>query len=682
MRKANYIIVVACASLLLNACNTFEFEDKESNPKLDYLVLSNVKTDFDVGEIYQNSLSFDLMAYYQDGTFKEVKSDYQFGISKFYSIDGYTCSFDTPVEVAGEYAASFMVSYSENGITKSIGGSTMNTFNSLIGKEGQNCTDFKAKMRNVLKPGDLLKEHLDIELEFTWNETVKEIFYLKEERGDITMSLLPEGSTVESIDQPLVRLQNYSLYLGYKTLTARIDFAPALGVVRVNRDELTILPTDFNTAYSPRTSVKTLIIPITLTTDNSTIATRMGTWDSTTLANLANAYSSDDPLSFKSYYAGLGINMDIVVAEPFVETTYKVEQITTQFKPWTRLYELINRAFAHTKEAFTPAELAQFDSNNDGQIDNVHIIPNYDETQWGTAFWPHQGQTFNMSGTPENMVANTYCVGSFSKASTLGEVTQIHEQGHVFGLLDYYDYTNNSASPVNYIGHADMQSDNIFDWNSYSKLSVGLADAYVVTGNENSVEITIGDSATTNECIIIPADYSTWNGSAYDEYFLVELFSKKGINEQFWDSYGYLDGVDCGIRIYHVDSRLYDQFKDHEASPNKEDWSSFTIVGANNCSDYTALGIGSPKEWGDFKQLCLIQKGGVDTFGSTDGSVRHYLNEEDLFVADDIFTFNNYKHFLSKSGESVSSMDNGETFNWNIRIKTLTIDSSTIEVYR
>ena len=683
MKKAKCIVLVTCASLLLSACNTFEFVDSETIVKLDYLTVTNVKTNFTVGDTYQNALTFDLIATYTNGSTKQISDeDYRYGISKFASVDGYPCHANIPVEVAGEYTSSFMVSYSEGGITKSIGASMMNTFDSILAQGTGNCTDFSASLQNVLKPNDLLLENLDIKLEFTWDGTTKEVYYLKEARDDITMFLDHDNGGVNLINQPLVRLYDYELSLTYKGRTAKINFQPALGVKRVNRNELTILPTDFNPAYSPKSSIKTLVVPVTLSTDKSEYTSLLKTWDATALTNLENAYSSSDPLSFKSYYANLGIDMDIVIADPFVETTAKLEDIILQYKPWTNLYSMINRAFAEMKNRYTTEQLAEFDSNNDGQVDNIHIIPNYDETNWGTALWPHQGQTFNTSGEVGNLAVNAYCVGSFSKAASMTDVTQIHEQGHVFGLLDYYDYTNNSASRVNYIGHADMQSDNIFDWNSYSKLSVGLADAYVVTGSEDDVEITISDSATSNECIIIPANYDTWNGSAYDEYFLVELFSKKGINEEFWDDYGYLGTEDYGVRIYHVDARLYDQFKNQEASPNKEDWSGFTIIGANNCSDYTALGIGSPKEWGDFKQLCLIQRGGEDTFGSSDSSARHYLNNEDMFYTGDIFDFSTYKHFLSKSGKTVSSMDNGEEFNWKIKVKSATIDSTTIEVYR
>lgn len=684
MKARKYIVLATMVSLLLVGCRQQEFIDSNSERViLDHLNVNNVKTSFFVGDVYKDALSFEVEAVYTDGHTKALNADqYKFAVTHFASVDNYNCDAALPVDIGGEYISNFMVSYSDNGITKSEGYSSTNTFASLYEIGTEECTSFTASLNNVLKPNDIVLNNLDIKLQFVWNNEIEETYYLREVKSDISMSLTGEGSLADVIDQPLQRNILYTLGLSYKGHSASIEFRPSLGVTKVNKEDLTILPTDFNSAYSPKTSTKVLVVPVTLSTDMPAVEYYMTDWDATKVAEVQECYNSADPLSFKSYYHNLGINMEAVVVDPVEDTQVKVEDVITQVKPWNNLYSLIARVFEVVKTRYTAAELAVFDSNNDGQVDNFHIIPNYNEAHWGTAFWPHQGQTFNYSGTPGNLCVNTYCVGSIDKSRTVGDLTQIHEQGHVFGLLDYYDYSNLGASEINYVGHIDMQSDNIFDWNSYSKLSVGLVDPYVITGYEDEVIVDIGDSATTGDCIIIPADYSTWNGSAYDEYFLVELFSKKGINEQFWDSYGDFGTQEYGIRIYHVDSRLYDQFNSGEASDDPSKWSAFVMVGTNNSSDYTALGLGHPKEWGDFKQLALIQKEGIDTFGDSDSSARKYLNDSDMFYAGEEFDFSTYKHFLSKSGQTVTSMDNGEIFNWKIRINSVTIDSATIKVYR
>ena len=79
------------------------------------------------------------------------------------------------------------------------------------------------------------------------------------------------------------------------------------------------------------------------------------------------------------------------------------------------------------------------------------------------------------------------------------------------------------------------------------------------------------------------------------------------------------------------------------------------------------------------KQLALIQKGGVDTFGQNSVAM---LQETDLFKTGDTFTFNNYKHFLSKSGATVTRMDNGETFPWTIEFEEVTPNYARIRFHK
>ena len=692
MKKLNFIIPVACLSLTLGGCLNGNFVDSDNGKiTLDHLIIENVKTDFEVGQTYQDALSYDVKAVYSDESIKPLTSGYKFAITKFVSIDNLSCSADAPIEVAGEYLSTFMVSYTDNGNTRSEGFSATNNFASIFEKGSKNCIDFSAKIKNILKPNDLIKDNLDIELDFVWEGDIHEKYNLTSAREDIPMTLKVDGIGADVIDSPLVRNTSYVLEVQYKEFSAQIPFKPALGFQKIYKEDLTILPTDFNKAYSPNTSKKTMVVPVSLSSNVPEYQAHLMTWDNAKRTALSNAYNDSNPMSFKSYYSHLGLDMDIFVTDVVTEADLKVEHIVTQNKPWTALYALIKRTMDKINEMYDSTFLKDFDSNSDGQIDNFHLIPNYDETSWGTPFWPHQGQTFNNQGTVDVPAVNTYCVGSFSKATTIGEVTQVHEQGHVFGLLDYYDYSNNGASLVNYVGRADMQSDNVFDWNSYSKLSCGFLStyAYVVTGYEDSIQLELGASVDPGvdalgedrpQCIIVPANYDTWNGSAYDEYFLIELFSKKGVNENDWDTYTDLNTIESGVRIYHVDARLYDQFKAEEASEDKTKWSAMTIIGANNCSDYTALGIGSPEEWGDFKQLALIQKGGIDTFGQNANNGHHELRVEDLFLAGDTFTFANYKHFLSKSNKPVTTMDNGEEFPWTITIDSLNKDSATITI--
>ena len=121
-----------------------------------------------------------------------------------------------------------------------------------------------------------------------------------------------------------------------------------------------------------------------------------------------------------------------------------------------------------------------------------------------------------------------------------------------------------------------------------------------------------------------------------------------------------------------------------EASSNPAEWSSFLQIGPNNSYDYTATGTGCPAEWGDFKQLTLIQAGGVDTFGSDPTNpTGKYLTLDDMFYTGDSFDFNFAKKFLSKSHrDDIATMDNGESFPYTITFESVDKNNARIRIVK
>ena len=217
-----------------------------------------------------------------------------------------------------------------------------------------------------------------------------------------------------------------------------------------------------------------------------------------------------------------------------------------------------------------------------------------------------------------------------------------------------------------------MQSHNCFDWNSFSKFAVGWANPYVVDGTKNSTTITIESAALTNQCIVVPADHETYNDSAFDEYFLIELFTKDGVNKYDWDGFGYVDfdfTKSYGIRLYHVDGRLIDNkgtdLTDWGAVNNALNRGRYVSHGCDN-TYYNGDYVNFPS-WEDYKLLTIIQAGGVNTFGEPDENGNYdYLSSDDMFYQGDTFSFNDAKAFLSVTNKSVATMDNGETFPYTI----------------
>ena len=130
--------------------------------------------------------------------------------------------------------------------------------------------------------------------------------------------------------------------------------------------------------------------------------------------------------------------------------------------------------------------------------------------------------------------------------------TYIHETGHLLGLSDYYDTVDSSFlhSPL---GRMDMMDCSLGDHNAFSKLLLGWGMPFVAT---SSCEITIHQSELNNEMILLSPD---WNGTPYDEYVLLELYTPSLLNAD--DAYsGRSDGARLfgrpGIKAYRVDARL------------------------------------------------------------------------------------------------------------------------------
>ena len=143
--------------------------------------------------------------------------------------------------------------------------------------------------------------------------------------------------------------------------------------------------------------------------------------------------------------------------------------------------------------------------------------------------------------------------------SNTGMRVVIHELGHAFGLYDYYDYVSFKGQGIDSVGHFDMQSYNLGDWNPFSKFACGFLDPYVVQDVEDSITIRLGASAEKPHAILIPKP-SGWNGTAFDEYILIDVCAPVGATGYDWpfvkNTWEKKKNALGGIRIYHVDARL------------------------------------------------------------------------------------------------------------------------------
>ena len=195
--------------------------------------------------------------------------------------------------------------------------------------------------------------------------------------------------------------------------------------------------------------------------------------------------------------------------------------------------------------------LTWFDANNDGYIDLMWVVYSKDYRS-GTDWWAYVTYTGNrpdknsptvktLAWASVNFLDNGY--GGYDTH------TFIHETGHTYGLDDYYDY-NDMWAPM---GGVDYMDHNLGDHSMFSKFTLGWTKPWVV---DDDALITLRPGTTTGDCFILPSP--GYNGTAFDEYMMVELMAPVGLAAQdYKNGYQYTTGYSQpGIRITHVDNRV------------------------------------------------------------------------------------------------------------------------------
>ena len=243
----------------------------------------------------------------------------------------------------------------------------------------------------------------------------------------------------------------------------------------------------------------------------------------------------------------------------------------------------------------------EFDSNGDGVIDGIYMVPDShinhsDGGSLGWAFTTRHGFKSKLAKKKNPQWANigTYCWTSIDfSTETLSDRpslekpdahTFIHEMGHQLGLADYYDPNTQGSSTA---GGATMQDQNICDHDIYSKYLFGWTDMQAVTSanEEATIQITLKPSQTSGQALLIADE---WNGSSLDEYLLLEYYTPDGLNaHDTAKSYSSSDQIGPngeGIRIWHVDKTL------HEAHLGEVDGQTGVYFDPNPVKSLNTLG--------------------------------------------------------------------------------------------
>ena len=369
-------------------------------------------------------------------------------------------------------------------------------------------------------------------------------------------------------------------------------------------------------------------------------------------------------------------------------STYYADDVTTD-KTIALVKEVANWYFKNNPTA----SRLDYDQNVDGFLDGIMLIygaPDYValnkiyddkyDNLWAYCYWVQEVQEQSMSKPGANAffwasydfmynrsksasrtgVSKAYNSGDTSHCN-IDSHTYIHEMGHMFGLTDYYDY----SGQYNPAGAFSMQDSNVGGHDPYSSFALGWGKAYVI---EETTTINLKPFSETGEMILLSPSYNEYN-SPFDEYLLLEFYTPTGLNE-FDSTYTYLGSYpkgpqDMGIRLWHVDSRLYyEKGNSFEFTTNPKDEThpveeAFTNTYPSNDEGDSYL---SPlgEEYYNYDVLHLIRNNTTATYKATND-----FNTNSMFKAGSSFNMNTYKKQFPNSGKLDQNIDLGFSFTVN-----------------
>jgi len=434
---------------------------------------------------------------------------------------------------------------------------------------------------------------------------------------------------------------------------------------------------------------KILVIPVSFTDYASNATETVRSQLQTTFFGASSATSWESLASYyeKSSYGKLKISGKVT---PWYNSGYNTSAFAKltgsganadYFDPtWT----ILENAIAWYKK--NNSDIQDYDNNEDGILDGVWLVygaPHYQssnglpETFWAYTYWDYDA--LEMNPTTADPLAVNYCWASYDFASegygTKGfdAHTYIHESGHLMGLDDYY-VASSLDDTKNYgpMGWVDMMDANVIDHNAYSKFAFDWETPFVVSG---ACEINLKPAVTSGESVLLPSAKG-WNGSAFDEYLLLEYYTPTGLNAK--DAAAPYPGnnvqgfTENGIRIYHVDARMakcdskgFVSYTDSIVS----DETYYTTTAHSNSNAYNV----TDTAFRLIQEMDCTKKRNFDT--DLEDGMPCLADDSTLFQKGDSFTLSAYSaSFPSKS------MNDGSAFPYRISFGEETADGAQVTI--
>ena len=393
------------------------------------------------------------------------------------------------------------------------------------------------------------------------------------------------------------------------------------------------------------------------------------------------------------------LNFEFTIADVYSKNKKAGEAVneSQSGKGVDQVHDLVNEALGDYKTK-NSTKLTEFDQDSNGNIDAVWAVysnPSYNHnTTLSDAFWAFTswGDSTKVVGEP---TMNRFAWASFDFMINKGRDkydahTFIHETGHLFGLDDYYDYSG--FYPNAPLGCLDMQDFNVGDHNAWTKLALGWEKPYIYeySNKENrAAKVHLNPAATSGDSLVIANNY---NGTAFDEYIVVELYTNEGLNEH--DSKEAYSSADrdllpstYGIKMYHVDARLVTK----PSTTNGEaqvyyDTSKVKDVVDGNLGE-SPIRVGASNTYGSYPRNNTDEGFDLITMITSKQERATFYSEQVPYTSADFFmsgsSFNlekNYINYYQKTG----LLNSGESLNVKVTFDSVTKEGAdiTIEPYR
>ncbi|MCQ2086891.1 MAG: hypothetical protein MJZ37_02295 [Bacilli bacterium] len=401
--------------------------------------------------------------------------------------------------------------------------------------------------------------------------------------------------------------------------------------------------------------------------------------------------------SVGSYYSTLSsgkCNLNGTVSDWIEVDQASIEYSISETNTATFCAQVVDKYFEESHD-----NRSKYDLDKNGYLDGVIFIygvPDHENFRNGSSysnFWAYTNWTdlkankdapnicnfmwasydfMYSKATARAKVGNMYGSGD-NTYSTLDTHIFIHETGHMFGLVDYYDYSY-QFSPA---GGFSMQDHNVGSHDPYSVMALGWAEPYIPT---ESCSITINPFQSSRDCIILSNQWNTLN-SPFDEYLMIEFFTPDGLNE-FDHNHQYMSHPsgpsESGIRLWHVDARLlYNPYlKDASkvtCDPKTESGKvmhmmSNTYYGVNGRGYISPLG----NTFANYNVLQLIRNEEVETY-----QPHNHFDKYSLFKDGSKFSMNTFAKQFVNSGK----LNQGKVLGWTFTV-SIENNQATINLTR